>query len=100
MGGDDGRLDSDVPPEIAQLLREVGNEDEPNVWQTKPAWCQPWSIIGSGMFIIAAPTVFFHLAWLSALFAIPIGAWWYLFLLVYPEQFKQYVQAAKGYYKR
>ena len=99
-GDDDNRLNSSsVPPEIAQLLKEVGDE-EPNVWATKPAWCQPWSIIASGLLVIAAPAGLFHLTWLSALFAIPIAAWWYLFLLVYPSQFKAYVEAARGYYKR
>ena len=54
-GDDDGYYESwakypddqGVPPEIAQLLREVG-DGEPDMWKTKPPWCQPWTILLTG----------------------------------------------------
>ena len=49
--------------------------------------------------IIYAPIAVFHAKWLACLVALPIAAWWYLFLFIYPQQFKQYVEAARGYYK-
>ena len=92
--------DPGVPPEITNLLREVGDDREPDVWKTKPPWCQPWTIVLTGSMVVYAPTAVFHAKWLSALVALPIGAWWYLFLIIFPKQFKEYVEAARGYYKK
>ena len=32
-------------------------EDEKNVWKTKPFWCQPWTIVLTGVGIISLPTI-------------------------------------------
>ena len=61
-GDDDGYYESwakypddqGVPPEIAELLREVG-DGEPDMWKTKPPWCQPWTILLTGTVITSAP---------------------------------------------
>ena len=66
-GDDDGYYESwakypddqGVPPEIAELLREVG-DGEPDMWKTKPPWCQPWTILLTGTIITSAPEVVFH----------------------------------------
>ena len=91
--------DPSVPPEITNLLREVG-DGEPDVWKTKPPWCQPWTIVLTGSMVVYAPTAVFHAKWLSALVALPIGAWWYVFLILFPKQFAEYVESARGYYKK
>ena len=106
-GDDDGYYESwakypddqGVPPEIAEMLREVG-DGEPDMWKTKPPWCQPWTILLTGTVITAAPEVVFGWKWLSALVAVPIAAWWYVFLVVVPKQFKEYVESARGYYPK
>ena len=67
-GDDDGYYESwakypddqGVPPEIAELLREVG-DGEPDMWKTKPPWCQPWTILLTGTVITSAPTMVFHM---------------------------------------
>ena len=38
--------------------------------------------------------------WLSALVALPIVAWWYVFLVVAPKQYSDYVETARSYYER
>ena len=106
-GDDDGYYESwakypddqGVPPEIAELLREVG-DGEPDMWKTKPPLCQPWTILLTGTVITSAPTMVFHWKWLSALVAVPIAAWWYVLLVVVPGQFKEYVESARGYYPK
>jgi hypothetical protein len=50
--------------------------------------------------ITAAPEGVFGWKWLSALVAVPIAAWWYVFLVVVPKQFKEYVETARGYYPK
>ena len=91
--------DPNVPPEITQLLREAGS-GEVSMWNSKPPWCQPWTILSTGTAIVAAPAVVLHLKWLSALVALPIVAWWYVFLVVAPKQYSDYVETARSYYER
>lgn len=61
-----------------------------SLWQLKPWWCQPWSILAIG---IAAPlgTWFLtHRLW----FVIPLGClivlWWLVFLYLVPKQYREY----------
>jgi hypothetical protein len=64
-----------------------------SIWTYKPWWCQPWSILLTGITLITASWLLFHLRWLTALVAIPIGAWMGFFLLVYPKAMLQAMQA-------
>lgn len=56
-----------------------------NVWDYKPWWCQPWSILLTGISLISGSWFFFKLIWLTGLVAIPVLAWMGFFLLVYPQ---------------
>lgn len=55
-----------------------------SMWKYKPWWCQPWSIILTGIGIITGSWVLFKLIWLTALFCTLICAWWLLFLILIP----------------
>jgi hypothetical protein len=56
-----------------------------NVWHYKPWWCQPWSILLTGMIGITTTWLLWHTIWLSIVVAIPISIWWVYFLLIYPR---------------
>ncbi|MCC5896952.1 MAG: hypothetical protein EA395_16260 [Phormidium sp. GEM2.Bin31] len=56
-----------------------------NVWHYKPWWCQPWSIVLTGVGLIGASWLLFHRLWLTGLVAIPLGAWMGYFLLLFPR---------------
>jgi len=56
-------------------------------WQEKPFWCQPWSIILTGLFIIITAFTFLHNIIIESLVSIFIIAWWYLFLFIAPQTF-------------
>lgn len=56
-----------------------------NVWDYKPWWCQPWSILLTGTTVIGASWIIFKIIWLTVLVAIPILTWMGFFLLVYPK---------------
>lgn len=63
-----------------------------NVWDYKPWWCQPPSIIATG----TALTLFvYSISHGSLLFTGIIGffvsVWWYIFLIVYPVQYAAYL---------
>jgi hypothetical protein len=56
-----------------------------NIWQYKPWWCQPWSIVLTGVAIIGGSWLLLHRLWLTGLVALPILVWMGYFLLVYPR---------------
>ncbi|MGV0025830.1 DUF6737 family protein [Phormidesmis priestleyi] len=56
-----------------------------SVWSYKPWWCQPWSILLTGITTIAASWLLFKIIWLTVLVAIPMLTWMGFFILVYPR---------------
>ncbi|WP_071828136.1 DUF6737 family protein [Geminocystis sp. NIES-3709] len=58
-----------------------------SIWKYKPWWCQPWSILLTGIGIIVGSWLLFQLIWLTALFFTLICLWWFLFLLLIPYLF-------------
>ena len=58
-----------------------------SVWKTKPFWCQPWTIVLFGVFCVSLPTLAFDWKFVSVAVAVPISAWWYVFLVLYPKSY-------------
>jgi len=56
-------------------------------WKTKPFWCQPWTIVLFGVFCVSLPTLAFDWKFVSVAVAVPISAWWYVFLVLYPKSY-------------
>jgi len=54
-------------------------------WNYKPWWCQPWSILLTGITLISGSWLVFKTIWLTVLVAIPLLAWMGFFLLVWPQ---------------
>ncbi|MBD1859757.1 MULTISPECIES: DUF6737 family protein [Leptolyngbya] len=67
------------------------NDQSTNIWQYKPWWCQPWSILLTGICIIAGSWFVFAKLWLTTLVAVPILAWMIFFLIIYPQQMQAYL---------
>ncbi len=59
--------------------------NEFNLWNYKPWWCQPWSIILTGIVIISGSWLIMKIIWLTILVAITISLWWVYFLIIYPQ---------------
>jgi hypothetical protein len=57
----------------------------PNMWQSKPWWCQPWTIILTGTIIIGGSWLIFHTLWLTVPVAALIVLWWTYFLIIVPR---------------
>jgi hypothetical protein len=68
------------------------NQSSVTIWQYKPWWCQPWSILLTGFGAIAASWFLFTTIWITALVAIPMLTWMGFFLLIYPKQMQAYLQ--------
>lgn len=60
-----------------------------SLWQLKPWWCQPWSILLTGTSIIAGSWVVLHRWWISASLSLAVGLWWLVFLVLVPAAYKQ-----------
>jgi hypothetical protein len=60
-----------------------------SVWDLKPWWCQPWSILLTGTVIVLISWMVLHLWWLTAGVSVVIGAWWLLFLVLMPAAWRQ-----------
>jgi hypothetical protein len=56
-----------------------------SVWQLKPWWCQPWSIVLTGIILIGGSWLLLHRWWLTLLVALPVGIWMGFFVLLYPK---------------
>jgi len=67
-----------------------------SLWELKPWWCQPWSIILTGLGVVLFSWVLLHRWWLTAAAGLAIGAWWLLFLVLVPAAWRQEQAAAKG----
>lgn len=63
------------------------------MWALKPVWCQPWSILSTGCAFVGFSWVVAHNAVLTAFATLPIAAWWYLFLVLYPASYTESLQA-------
>ena len=62
-----------------------------NIWDYKPAWCQPWSIILTGITITSASWLILHTVWITVGLGCLIMVWWVYFLVVYPKAFAEYM---------
>jgi hypothetical protein len=60
-----------------------------SVWDLKPWWCQPWSILLTGLIVIGVSWLVLQLWWLTTVVAVVIGAWWLLFLVLMPAAWKR-----------
>lgn len=58
-----------------------------SIWTDKPKWCQPWTILLTGIFLIALTFVWPKLIWFSILTSILVALWWILFLVIAPAAY-------------
>jgi hypothetical protein len=61
----------------------------PDLWQSKPWWCQPWTIILTGVIIVAGSWFLLHTWWITTPICLLIGVWWLYFLVIVPRMLRQ-----------
>ena len=89
MESKEDEMELDRRRSVEDMLLLQKEEDEKNVWKTKPFWCQPWTIVLTGVGIISLPTILFDWKAVSGVFVVPIAAWWYIFLYAYPKSYRE-----------
>jgi hypothetical protein len=60
-----------------------------SIWALKPWWCQPWSILLTGIAVVAGSLFWPGRLWFSLLLAAGVLAWWLLFLVLVPAAWKR-----------
>lgn len=61
-----------------------------NPWEYKPWWCQPWSILLTGIIVIVSSWQLGQKIWLTLGVSLLILSWWYYFLIIWPKLLQEY----------
>jgi hypothetical protein len=64
------------------------NGTSSSLWQLKPWWCQPWSILLTGLTAMVGSWLLLHRWWISVPVSLSIVLWWWVFLVVVPRAFQ------------
>lgn len=59
-----------------------------SIWTHKPWWCQPWSIVLTGLMLPSASWLLMQRWWITAPLAAGVGVWWWLFLVLVPRAYQ------------
>lgn len=70
---------------LNKTMQTRSNQSPISIWQYKPWWCQPWSILLTGIVLIVGSWLLIKTVWVTVLVAIPVLAWMSYFLLIYPK---------------
>jgi membrane protein YdbS with pleckstrin-like domain len=60
-----------------------------SIWALKPWWCQPWSILLTGVGIVAASWWWLQRWWITGPVALLVLLWWLLFLVLVPASYRE-----------
>ena len=74
------------------MSSDKGKATTANFWDEKPWWCQPWSILLTGVAFVAVSWWWPNLLWFTVLIAIGVIGWWGLFLVLAPGIYRQQIQ--------
>ena len=58
-----------------------------DLWSHKPWWCQPWSILLTGVAVVGGSWWWLRLWWVSLPLAVAVLLWWWLFLVAVPAAY-------------
>jgi hypothetical protein len=74
-------------------MQDTESPSEVNtIWQLKPWWCQPWSILLTGVVGVGLSWIWLQRWWITILVSAAVLAWWGLFLILVPRAWKEAVE--------
>ncbi len=66
-------------------MKQPSKQKPGSPWHYKPWWCQPWSILLTGITLISGSWLLFKTLWLTILICVPVLTWMGFFLLIWPK---------------
>ena len=57
-------------------------------WDSKPYWCQPWSIISFGVLVLIFSFKLLNNTIITSILAFFILVWWIVFLILAPNSYQ------------
>ena len=57
-------------------------------WDSKPYWCQPWSIISFGILVLILSWKLFNNIIFTSVIGVFVFVWWILFLILAPNSYQ------------
>ena len=60
-------------------------------WDIKPYWCQPWTIIFFGIFVLTLSWILFANLLITSIAALFIAIWWLIFLIIIPSSYNKII---------
>ncbi len=67
----------------------MDSKTKKNYWALKPYWCQPWSIITSGILAIAFTWIFLNSIIITLILGTLVFVWWLVFLILAPNLYEK-----------
>ena len=64
-------------------------EPNHNYWDNKPYWCQPWTILITGVLLCLFIAFLFNNLLITILTVLLTVTWWILFLVIAPSAYKK-----------
>lgn len=71
------------------MATERSSVEPGSIWELKPWWCQPWSIVLTGLLVVAGSWLLLHRWWITAPAALAVIVWWGLFLVLVPAAYRR-----------
>jgi hypothetical protein len=60
-----------------------------SIWAVKPWWCKPWSIVLTGLSGVVGSWMVFGQWWLTVALGAAVIAWWWVFLVLVPNEYRK-----------
>lgn len=66
-------------------MKQLSEQKPVSPWSYKPWWCQPWSILLTGITLISASWLLFKTLWVTIVVSLPVLTWMVFFLIIWPK---------------
>jgi len=63
--------------------------DTDSIWVHKPWWCQPWTIVLTGLAVVSGSWLVLQRWWITAPLSLAVVLWWLVFLVLVPRAYMQ-----------
>ena len=73
---------------LISQLSLMDTNSKKSFWDSKPYWCQPWSIISFGVLVLIFSWKIFNNILITSIVGFFIFVWWIVFLILAPNSYQ------------